>query len=131
MSKVTFRVDDDLAEWLEDYCEETGFSKSEVMRSHLTSLRDDPLYREFHESSMEGEYNDLVDFLESDEDVDSDWVNLEKVDYDEMFDRFKEIKHTAERGDIQEAYRMVDNLGDDGYEREEILMHSIVGKYDE
>jgi|GEM_PF-5575342 Ribbon-helix-helix protein, copG family. len=131
MDKISFRADDELVEYLEEYSEETGSSKSEIMRSHLISLKEDPLYREFHKGNMDGSYDDLADFLESDQDVDSDWVNLEKVDYDEMFDRFKKIKHAAERGELDEAYQMVDDLRDDGYEREEILMQSIVAKYDE
>ncbi len=130
MAKITFRVDDDLADWLDEYTDDTDYSKSEVMRSHLESMRDDEFYREFHERCMDEDYEHLAEFLESSDEVDSDWINLDKVDYDEMFDKFKSIKHTAEEGGIDEAYEMVEALGEEGFEREEILMHSIVAKYD-
>lgn len=129
MGKITFRADDELTEWLEGYVEDTDYSKSDVMRSHLENMKEDEVYREFHEEYM-SEDGSLQDFIRERDEFDSEWIDLGQVDYDEMFSRFKSIKHAAERGDVDEAYEMVDQLAEDGYEREEILLHSVVAEFD-
>lgn len=130
MGKITFRADDELTEWLEGYVEDADYSKSDVMRSHLENLKEDDFYRKFHEEYMDGG-GSLKEFVEDRDEFESKWVDVEQVDYDEMFSRFKSIKHAAEEGDTDKAYEMVAELGEEGYEREEILLHSVVAAFDE
>jgi len=126
--KITFRADEELIDWLDDYVEDTEYSKSDLMRSHLENMKNNELYREFHEVYMDDE-KELLEFIESRDEFEDAWVNMEKVDYEEMFGRFKSVVQSAERGSFDEAYDMIDDMADEGFEREEILLNSVVSQY--
>jgi Arc/MetJ-type ribon-helix-helix transcriptional regulator len=127
--KVSFRANEELLEWFDDYVTETDHNKSDLLRSHLEALREDKLYRDFHEERI-SDGKDLAGYLESADTFDSKWINMEEIKYDEFYSSFKDIIQSAQRGHINEAYEEVDDLGDSGMEREALLLNQVVSEYD-
>jgi hypothetical protein len=127
--RITFRADEELIDWLDGYLEGVDHNKSEILRSHLEALKEDQLYREFHEERI-SDGTDLAGYLESADRFDSKWINMDKIDYDEFYSSFKQIIQSAQRGQIDEAYEEVDDLEDSGMEREALLLNQVVAEYD-
>lgn len=119
MAKMTFRMDDELMTWLEEWSEgdeQDHFeSRSEVMRAHGRNLANDETYREAI-AEFEDYNGTFQEYLE------------ERFSTDETIDKVVETVRKAGEGDYHLAQENVDELSetdrDLGW-----AMHNVVSMY--
>ena len=127
---LSVREDEETFEWFEKYAEnELGASKSEVIRDFIERLEKDPMYRAFHTDLYRQNPEDFGAFLEEADEFDVKWIDQEKLDYQKISDSMVEVHSRASRGDYDEAEEIIDELKDEGYEREGIVLDSFVSGY--
>lgn len=149
--KYTFRTGDDLdKEELKDMAEELDVSLAEIVRQQVSNIKelheddnieaspldvmndhaenmvDDELYREVHQG-FDNYDGDFEEFVREDDLFDTKWLDEESLDYEMMRDAVE----SAQRGEFEEAYGTVEQIKEDGFEREAFLFNTVVSEYRE
>ena len=101
-------------------------SPLDLMNDHAENMMDDELYREVHQgfNNYDG---DFEEFVREDDLFDTQWVDEESLDYEMM----QEAVESAQRGEFEEAYGTVEQMKEDGFEREAFLFNTVVSEYRE
>ncbi|WP_414837801.1 hypothetical protein ACK3SF_00125 [Candidatus Nanosalina sp. VS9-1] len=127
---ISFRVQEQQFDEMKDIAEDLDTSVSKLMRDHVEGMADDPLYREVHMEFYDDD-RDFEAFVDDEDYFDTEWVDQTAVDYDKMLEKFHEVKYRAERQEMDEAYRIIDEMKEEGFEREAFLLNSITAQYRE
>lgn len=157
---ISFRVTEDKFEDLKDVADEEDLSLSDLMRgradnvlevyrisdetdssttdlfdSHVDALVEDDDYRELVDEFYQDE-RDFKSFVKEEDYFETKWVDETAVDYDRMLEEFESVVSDAQRGKVDddyfdEAYDTIDELRDQGYEREAFLLNTVVEKFQE
>ena len=128
---VSIRLEEHTFDFFEDYAEEhLGVSKSDAVRNHIEALEENEFYRQLHTELQNSGFEGLNKILEENEAIDTDYVNMTEIDYERLF-RDIETAVLDSRGENYEGlHDLVDDLRDDGYQREAHLIHSMASAYE-
>lgn len=115
--------------------DEAESSTTEFFDEHVDALSGDENYRDLHDAFYQDK-RDFESFVREEEYFDTKWVDETAVDYDRMFDQFESVVTDAQRGKVdddyfEQAYDTIDQLRDQGYEREAFLLDTVVEKFQE
>lgn len=125
---ISFRVEEDRFDDLKDMADDLDASLSDFMRDHVEGLTDDEFYREVHKQFYDDD-REFEKFVGDNELFDTKWVDETSVDYDKMFEKVKEVVTYAQRRNFDEAEEIIDELDEQGYEQEHLLLNSVVSEY--
>lgn len=157
---ISFRVTEDKFEDLKEVADEEDLSLSDLMRgradnvldvyeisdetdssttdlfdSHVDALVEDDDYRGLVDKFYKDE-RDFESFVKEEDYFETKWVDETAVDYDRMLGEFESVVSDAQRGKVdddyfEKAYDTIDELRDQGYEREAFLLDTVVEKFQE
>jgi uncharacterized secreted protein with C-terminal beta-propeller domain len=155
---ISFRVSGEKFEDLKEIAEEEDMSLSDLMRGradnmldvyeigdeaesstteffdeHVDSLVGDENYRNIHDAFYQ-DNRSFEEFVREEDYFDTKWVDETTVDYDEMLDKFGSVVSNAQRGSFddeyfEKAYDTIDQMRDEGYQREAFLLDTVVEKF--
>lgn len=125
---ISFRVEEDRFDDLKSIAEDLDTSLSDFMRDHVEGLTDDEFYREVHKDFYDDDRG-FEEFVQDKETFDTKWIDETSVEYDEMFENFKEVVTYAQRRNFEEAEEVIDTMDEQGYEQEAFLLNSVVSEY--
>lgn len=150
--KYTFRLGDLSKDELQNMAEELELSLAEIMRqqardllelhesgdleaspvelmsSHADNLINDEGYRDIHQEFYDDE-RDFEAFVHEEEVFDTKWVDETTVEYEFMFDNFRNVVYSAQKRNFDEAESIIDSLDQQGYDQEAFLLSSVVSEY--
>lgn len=157
---ISFRVSEEKFEDLKEIAEDEDISLSKLMRgradnvldayeisdqmrssttelfdAHVDALVEDRDYRMLVDEFYQDE-RDFESFVKEEDYFETRWVDETAVNYDRMLEEFESVVSDAQRGKVDddyfdEAYDTIDELRDQGYEREAFLLNTVVEKFQE
>lgn len=104
---VSYRLNPDAWDWLEEHLAEKEISQTEFNRTHVENMRNDESYRDIISGFNDSSYDNFANYLEE-EVLESGIPGREPV-HEPALDAVKTVKHAA-REEFDDAYRKVNEI---------------------